>query len=639
MLQTIRERAQGWIAWAIVILISIPFALWGINSYLGVGAEPVVAEINGVEITARDFDNRYHETRMRLRERLGAAYRPELFDEQTMRNQVLDSMIRDAVLVQVAHDLGLRASDRELQQAILATPDFQKDGRFDNATYERVLQLRGMRPPEYEESWRRYTVSTQIERAVLASELATEREIEEVVRLELQQRRVTFVRVPKTDFVDEAAIPEDEVRAYYDANIDRFQTPERVKLVYLVLDGAEITAGETPDETELRRLYDEEKDRFRQGERRAARHILISLAPDADADAQASALARVEDLRGRIEAGEDFADLASEFSEDSGSAKEGGDLGTFERGLMDPAFDQAAFSLAQGELSAPVRSQFGYHLIQVTEIEPETVKLFDEVREQLAGEVARSNAEGMYYDLAERLANLSYENPDSLEPAAESLGLTLQTSQWIDRSGGEGVLRHPKVIAAAFSDDVLREGLNSDLIEPESDVQRAVVLRVLEHEEAAAKPLDDVRDSIVAALRDQRAVAAAKAAADEIVLRLDAGEGLQGAAGGYQLTETGLIARTDTNVPPGIRELAFAIARPGGDRASYASGTLAGGDAAVVLVDEAVDGSFDSLDEQEGTRVKAELLQAKANAYYRALVSDLESRADIERRPVSDSAL
>ncbi|HSO78694.1 MAG TPA: SurA N-terminal domain-containing protein, partial [Chromatiaceae bacterium] len=423
MLQEIRERAQGWIAWGVVILISIPFAFWGIQSYMGGGTEPVVATVNGAEITARSFDRQVEETRMRLRERLGAAYRPELFEEQALRAQVLEGMIQEQLLLQVSHDMGLRASNRELQAAILSNPAFQRDGRFDKATYDRMLELQGTSGPQYEESLRQRIVGTQLQRAVTASELATDFEMAEAIRLDRQQRRLAYLRVSKAGFLDNAPVPEEELQAWYQAHADRYLSPERVKLSYLVLDAATLDAGQPVDEEALRRQYDEEIERFREPEQRRARHILVTLAAGADAAAEAEAKARIEAIQGRLAAGDDFATLARELSQDPGSAPQGGDLGMFGKGVMDPAFEQASFSLETGTTSEPVRSQFGYHLIQVTEIQPETLKAFEEVREQLVAEAARGGAEAVFYDMAERLANLVYENPDSLEPAAEALGL------------------------------------------------------------------------------------------------------------------------------------------------------------------------------------------------------------------------
>ena len=631
MLQTIRERAQGWIAWVIVILISVPFALWGIQSYLGVGAEPVVATVNGTEITERELDSRYQAFRAQLREQLGAAYRPELFDDKTMRAEMLDQMIQDNLLLQASEALGLRASDRELRGAILSNPAFQKDGSFDNATYERMLELQGMGPLQYEESLRRRIVGTQLSRAIIATEIVLDREFEEDVRLGRQERQLTLVRVPKSLFTNDEPISDEEVSAYYESNRTQFEIPERVRVQYLVLDTESIAPAEAPDEQELQERYEAEKERFTQPERRRVRHILVALDVAADEAVEDAAKVSVAQIRSRITSGEDFAAVAKELSQDPGSAAQGGDLGLIEQGLMDPAFDQAAFALDAGQLSDAVRSQFGYHLIEVTEIEPGATKPFEEIREELLADLEERGNEGRFFDWAERLANLSYESPDSLEPAAEVLGLALQTSDWIDRSGGDGVLAHPKVVAAAFRAEVLEEGNNSDLIELEHDRLQAVVLRVLEHEETAAKPLDEVRDEILAILRDKRAADAAIAKAEEMAEALQAGEDLLVAAGGYEVEDLGLISRNAAQVPTEALDFAFRLPRPGQGGRGYGSLSLNDGDGALVILSEVVDGSLEGVDETTRDQTRRSLAQGIGRSYYEDLLSDLESRADIRR--------
>ena len=632
MLQKIRERAQGWIAWVIVILISVPFALWGIQSYLGVGAEPVVATVNGTEITERELDSRYQAFRMRLREQLGSAYRPELFDDKTMRAEMLEQMIRDNLLLQASEALGLRASDRELRGAILSNPAFQKDGSFDNATYEHMLELQGMGPLQYEESLRRRIVGTQLSRAIVATEILLDSELEEEVRLGRQQRRLSLVRVPESAFANDEPISDEEVNAYYESNQSQFEIPERIRVQYLVLDTESIAPVEAPDEQELQERYEAEKERFTQPERRRVRHILVALDVAADEAAEDAAKTSTAEIRSRITSGEDFAAVAKELSQDPGSAAQGGDLGLIEQGMMDPAFDQAAFALDAGQLSEAVRSQFGYHLVEVTEIVPGSTKPFEEVREELLVDLEQRSNEGRFFDWAERLANLSYESPDSLEPAAEVLGLALQTSDWIDRSGGEGVLAHPKVVAAAFSAEVLEEGNNSDLIELELDDRlQAVALRVLEHEETAAKPLDEVRDEILTVLRDKRAADAAVAKAAEMAEALQAGEDLLVTAGGYEVEDLGLISRNAAQVQMEVLDFAFRLPRPGQGERGYGSLSLNDGDGALVVLSEVVDGSLEGVDETTRDQTRRSLAQGIGRSYYEDLLSDLESRADIRR--------
>jgi len=632
MLQTIRERAQGWIAWVIVILISIPFALWGIQSYLGVGAEPVAATVEGIEITERELDDRSRNLRARLRDRLGVAYRPELFDHEVMRSQVLDRMIRDYLAVQAAHELGLRASDQELRRFILNNPTFQKDGRFDRATYEHMLELQGRTPPQFEDSLRQQIIGTQLSRAIVATEILLERELKAAVRLDRQQRNLSFIRVPKVVFLNDEPISDQEITAYYESNRVRFRTPERIRIRYLVLDAASVAPTETPDEQELRGYYEAERDRFTRPERRRVRHILIALDPEAGKGEENAAKADLAEVRQRIADGEDFAVLARELSRDPEAAERGGDLGYIERGWMEPAFDQAAFALDVGRLSEIVRSRFGYHLIEVTAVEPEMTEPFEAVKDKLIADLEQRGSEGLFFELAERLANLSYESPDSLEPAAEALGLELRTSPWIDRSGGEGILAHPKILTAAFSNEVLVEGNNSDLIEPEPGQLQAVVLRVLEHEESTTKPLDAVRDEIVDSLRDRQAADAAVAKAAELVSELTAGADRSSIAGDYSLEEFGLIARDAAQVPAQIRDFAFTLGRPqqlGG--ASYGSLALDDGDGALVILDAVVDGSLSDLDQGSRDRTHRSLAQGIGRAYYKGWLADRESRADITR--------
>jgi peptidyl-prolyl cis-trans isomerase D len=637
MLQTIRERAQGWIAWAIVVLISIPFALWGIQSYLGIGGEPVVASVNGVDITQRAFDYKYREVRAQLRERLGAAYRPGLFDEKTLRAKVLDQMIRDNLLLQVSHDMGLRASDQEVRALIVANPAFQKDGRFDDATYQRALRLRGMRPPEFENGLRQQIVSTQLGRAVVASAFVTGKELDQAIRLQGQERNISYFVVPKDRFKTDGKLTDQQIDAYYRAHQARFKVPERVKLQYLLLNAASMAPKETPSEDDLRQLYESEIDRFTQPERRNVRHILITVDPNADAAKAEAAKARIIAIRKRIESGADFAEVAKEVSEDPGSAAQGGDLGFIEKGLMDPAFDQAAFALKQGQLSEPVRTRFGYHLIEVTKIDPVKVKPFAEVKDQLLAQAKKRQLEGAYYDLAEKLANLTFESPDSLEPAAKALGLEVQTTGWIERGGGKGIFASPKVIAAAFSDDVLEDRHNSEVIEPERNAQESIVLRLVDHEDATVKPLEAVREQVVANLHDQEATEAAKAAAGKLTEQLRAGGKMTQVASGYELKQPGLVTRTKADIPSAVLERAFRLPRPQEDRPTYGSALLAHGDVAVVGVTGVVDGSPSALGQAARDQEGRELAQAIGSHYYDDVVEDLVSRAKITRKAVVES--
>lgn len=637
MLQAIRERAQGWIAWLIVILISIPFALWGIQSYTGIGGEPIAATVDGVEITQRDLDQRFQRTRMELRERLGSAYRPELFDDKQLRREVLDDMIREHLVLQTSLDLGLRASDQEVRLAVLADPAFRASGRFDKDVYETRLRQSGMIPAQFEDRLRQRLLVAQLARALDATEIVTARETGEVTRLTRQKRDLSYVILPAQRFVTDDPVSDADIVTYYEANRAKFETPEQVKVEYLVLDAEHLPGVAPPSDDKLREAYTAQPERFGQPERRHARHILVSVPAGADEAADAQAKATIERARERIVKGEDFAKIANEVSQDPGTKGRGGDLGEFGRGVMDPAFEQAAFSLAKGQLSEPVRSRFGYHLIETTEIAPASIKPFEAVRAELIAELTKQEASSHFFDQSERLATLAYETPDSLAPAAEQLGLQVQTSDWVPRSGGADLFGNPKVLNAAFSDDLIKQGVNSELIEPERDRMQAVVLRVVDHRDASVKPLNEVREQIVAALRQVHARESALAAVEAIRKRLGEGASIADVAGDYAIESPGFVTREDSRIPQEVRDLAFTLPRPSEGAVSTGSAKLADG-AALVVVSKVEDGSLDGVPEAARAQQDEAITRAMGSEGYKHLVEDLESRAKIERKALSEGS-
>lgn len=630
MLQQIHDRAKGWFAWAIIILISIPFALWGIQSYLDVGGEPIAAQVNGQKISERELDQQVQTARIQLRERLGAAYDPAQFDDKRLRQEVLDDMIQEAVLVDVSRRMGLRVSDQELRAQIMNEPAFQADGRFDKAAYEQAVQYQGLSTAMFEEQLRQRIVGAQLRMAVAGSELVTKVERDQYQRLTGQQRELAWLRIPVARFQGEEPIDDQAITAYYDANPARFQVPEQVKLDYLILDVAGLADQTVVSDEEVRRAYDADQARFGQPERRKVRHILLSLPKDADEATAQAVLAETEGVRKRILDGEAFEAVAKAVSKDPGSASQGGSLGEIEKGIMDPAFDQAAFTLPVGDISLPVRSSFGYHLIQVEAITPAAVKPFDEVRQQLRGDLAKQKAESLFYDLSERLANVVFESADSLEPAAKEFGLEIKHSDWIGRQGGEGILGHPKVTAAAFSEEVLTERRNSDLLEPEKDVLQTVVLRVVDHHESSTKPLSEVRDEIISELRKERAQKAAAAAAAAGADQLRGGAEWKVVAGEDKVEEAGLVTRNDPKVPAAVRTAAFTLPVPPAGRASVGTATLDNGDEAILRVTKVEDGKVEAVrsGSVDPTAMLGQLLGRQA---YDAMLKDMELRANIER--------
>ncbi|MEW8286465.1 MAG: SurA N-terminal domain-containing protein [Candidatus Thiodiazotropha endolucinida] len=625
MLQVIRDKAQGWIAWAIVILISIPFALWGIQSYLGVGSEPIAATVNGAEINERTLDNQYQRFRQQLREQLGAAYRPEMFDDARMRKEVLNRLIRDELVQQTSNRMGLRAGSNMIQASILSMPTFQKDGRYDQQTYERALRLQGLSPAGFEDRVRRALVAEQLSQAVNAGSFVTPKELNESQRLLKQTRELSYFVVPASDFKLSDELSDDEIKAYYEANQSAFISPEKVKVEYILLDAG--TAGGTidVDEERLRGYYENNQDEFGLPEQRQASHILILAAADADQSTVDEAKAKIDALAERVRTGESFEELAKQNSQDPGSAASGGDLGFFGKGIMDPAFESAVYALQEGGVSEPVRTSFGFHLIKLTGIKDGTVKPFEEARTEIEAAYRKFEGERLYFELAEQLADLSYEDPGSLESAASVLELSIQQSDWITREQGAGVFANLKVRTAAYSDDVLKEHNNSELIE--IDGTSSLVLRVLDHQESSVLPLDEVKQQITETLQQQKAEQQAQAEAEKRMAEMAAGAPLSDVAESYAVTGPMTVDRNDRQIPPGLSSALFRTAKPAAGGSSPGTARLAGGDFAVYLLTGVTEGSADdksNLQQQESLR------RMLGRDHYEMVLTDLESRADIE---------
>ncbi|QKT02545.1 SurA N-terminal domain-containing protein [Ectothiorhodospiraceae bacterium 2226] len=630
MMQAIRDSAKGWIGWVIVVIIIVPFALWGVHEYAQRQATVAVATVNGAEITERELQNAYLQQRQRLQAMLGEHFRPELIDEQQLRRETLEQMIERRVLMEALRDARFRTADAQIAAQIRGFDVFWENGAFSPERYRQFLASQRLTPEQFEEQLRGDVLLEQFYAGVAATAFSTPHEFQTFMRLQEQQRDIGYAVVPVERFRDQVQVTDDEVEAHYQANQRRYVTQERVRLAYLELSIDDVARGVEVSEEAVRAFYEERAEQFGGEERRAARHILLL-----SGDEPGQALEQAEGLRERILAGEDFAELAREYSQDPGSAQAGGDLGSFARGDMVPGFERAAFALDEGEVSEPVETEFGVHLIQVTAIERPRAPSYEELRDELRAELQRRRAEMRFRDVGERLANLTYEQPDTLDEAAEQLGLTVQETDWITRDGGDaGIAQDRRVVQAAFSDDVLAQGYNSEPIEVEP--QRVVVVRVAEHEPAAALPLDDVRERIVEALRSQKAREEARALAQGMLERAQAGEDPAevAAAEGLGWERAEGVTRHEAGVPAGVVRRAFTLPRPTEGEPSVAMTHADNGDPVVLGVYRVQDG--DVADAEQRADVQDALASEHGNRLFRAVVESLKAQAEIRRHAQED---
>ncbi len=628
MLQFIRDRAQSWIAIIIVGMLILALGAFAWDSYFR--TDPVVsaAFVNGEKVTAAEFQRAYQTQRARLQEMFGGIDIDKIIpDEQKFKRDILDQLIREELIWQSAQKAGYRVSDAFLGASIREFPAFQTDGKFDREKYERLLRQNFWTPAQYEAVVRKEMIIQQYRQGILSTAWLTSQEQDYLIRKQEQQRDIGYIDVALTHFLDQVEVSDDEARAYYDDNGDRFMAPEQVAIEYIELSVDDLMPQVEVDDATLREIYESRRMEFVTPEQRRVRHILV------EGDDEA-ALERIRELRAAIEAGKPFEEVAKASSDDFGSAAQGGDLGFLDRdAMMDPAFADAAYALEKGELSEPVKSAYGYHLIEVTEIRPKQVKTFEEVRAQLEEEYRRQQAEELFYDKGEILANVAFENPDSLEPAAEETGLSIETTPLFTRDGGLGIAMDPKVRAAAFSDEVLA-GNNSEPVE--LDDTHLVVLRVREHIEAQPRPFESVKEEILDLLRVEKASALAREAGDALLAALREGGDPARLAEekGWSWRPLGLIKRDGGAI--GDREVveyAFRLPHPQEGEKVFGAVAKGTGDYAVVVLSQVVDGDPEAIDEATRQALVQGRQRALGIAELVAAMEELRRRADVVIKP------
>ncbi len=625
MLQSIRENSQGIIAKVIVGLIIVTFALFGVESLIGLAnSEKAPAEVNGEEISNIDLQREVELQRRQILSQMGENADPAAIDEAALRRSVLDRLIDREILLQSADNQGLYVSEQMIDQLIVADSSFfGENGKFDRNQFEAVLRSVGLTPLMYRDQLRKALVTAQERNAYTLSAFATPVQAEQLAKLAGQTRDIDWVSFKLEDALSQVEVTQDQLQARYDENLQRFMTEAQVVLSYIELNQSDFADPDSVTEAELRSAYEQELARFQGEEERQASHILFELdGSDADVREQAEA------VRERILAGElSFADAAAEYSADPGSATAGGDLGFNGRGVFVGPFEEALFAMQEGELSEPVRTEFGYHLIQLNHIRATEAPSFDERMPELKAELAASAAEADYVEALERLADLSFSAAD-LQVPAEELGLKIQQTDAFGKSGGQTELTaNAKVLRAAFSNELLDEQLNSAPIE--LNREQAVVVRVKEEIPARQQTLDEVKDQLTAELRQEHAVASLKSRTDELVKQLSAGQTLEQLSPELSWTSADGVARDANTMPLDLNRAAFELPRPSEDQASLQAIELDGGDYAILRV-RAVQ-EPEQVDELLAQQLQQSLGARQGDSYFRAHVQGLNASAEVER--------
>ena len=526
MLQAIRDKAKGWIAWVIVILLSVPFALFGIQQYFEGDGGTAVALVDDAEIPLREYSREYQNALARLSQERGGQIGDA--EEQRLKRQTLDRMIERQLITRALDEAGYAVSARQLEETVKSDSRFQEDGRYSKRMLEQTLRYWGLSEAGFAaETGLRLQVA-QLESGVYASAPITVAQLDDFLALEGQTRDFDRITLNAAAFEDRIRLDEGVVEAHFEANRDAFQAPEQARVEYLDLDADALARDHEPDAVEIAAWYRQHQDQFRTPERRRAGHLLITVPADADENARTQSRERIFELERQLRDGADFAALAQAHSMDVGTASDGGDLGFVAEGDLDEAVMNAIEGLSAGEISQPVRSAYGWHLVRVTEIQGGEIPPLADVREQIQTKLRDETGEGRFYVLGETLANATYEFPDSLQPAADAIEQPIQTSAWFHAQGPvdaatapEDIARIQAVRTAAFSEEVLNDRVNSQVIRIGD--RRALVVRVLDRKPARARAFEEVRDDIEKRLIAEQADEQAHAKAGEIRAAIESG--------------------------------------------------------------------------------------------------------------------
>ena len=626
MLDKLREGAQGKVAKVILGLIILSFALAGVGSYLNGPARTAPATVNGNDISAPALENAYRNERARMESQMGEAFNQLAANPDYMkqfRRGVLDRLIDQALIDDKARSLGLRVSDEQIKQAIVAMPEFAENGKFSNDRYLQLIRRAGMTPEMFRDSLRQDMVRQQLMGAVLGSEFALKGEAEQLDRLYNQTRDLRLIRLAASAYVDGIEVSDAEVEQFYKANSARFMNDETVKVDYLLLDAANLGKNIKITEQDAQDYYDQHQDLFQRPERRQVAHILIPFGKDEKAAEQ-----KAEAVLAKAKAGDDFAALAKADSSDTFSAKKGGELDWFEKGVMDPAFEKAAFALAKaGDLSAVVKSPFGFHIIKLLGVEPAKTKPFVDVMSDTIARLQSEKAKEQFFAEQQKMADSSFENPDSLDLTAEAMGLQVQSTGYFSQADAPAPLNDPKVLSVAFSEQLRDDNTNSDVIELADG--KALVLHIMGHQPKAAKPLAEVKEQVITAIKHDKASEVARGKAQGLLDKLKAGENVQA-----DLTALGLKVDTHTGVSRFAQEMdqnlvtqAFRMPHPTDGKPSVELVTEANGDRVVVALDKV---NVIKEPSQMVSLLQGQLGQGKAQADYKSLIDELRKAAKIE---------
>jgi peptidyl-prolyl cis-trans isomerase D len=631
MLEDIREKSQGLTAKIILGLIILTFAVAGVGSYTN-SVDTSVATVNGESITQQAFNKAYQAQRGRMAQQFGEMFDTLSNDANYMANfrqGVLDNLINEKLIDQNSSALAIRVSDLRLKETIRKMPEFQVDGAFDNNRYLAIINQAGFfQSSDFRDYLRVEMTRRQLSQALVATEFNLPYQETLQAALQNQTRDIRFATISAQQFKATIELTDEEINNYYLANQARFENKEQVKVDYISLNVADIAKGIKVTDEELATHYQENLASFTETEQRRISHILIEFVDEDESAAEVAAQA----ILTRLEQGEDFATLAKEVSNDTFSGENGGDLEWLEPGVMEESFDEGALALVNtGDISSLVKTSFGYHILKLTDYKPESIQVLADVKAELRIKLSNDQAQDKFFALQQEMARISFEFPDSLDDAAAEVNVAIQTSPWLQRGSNTAPFDQAKVIEAAFSEMILQDNMNSDLIEVNDDV--ALVLRLNTFQAANIKPLMEVEAQIKDILVNQKATEKAQTTVDSLLADFNAGTDIatQLTALNAAFVNKEKVARYTPEVDQSISRAAFVLPHPVSGSVSASSVALSNGDLAIVEV-TAVAVSEVAANPNLAQQQTSQLAQSA----YQSFVNSLKVGAKITRKAIAE---
>ena len=622
MLQTIRDNSKGVVAGILVGLLVIIFALSGAEAlFTGSTRSGEVAEVNGEPITENEVLREIQRQRQQIQNQYGDSVPAEFTSDERLRGPAIDSLIQRQVLVQAARNNDMAISESTLDALILDTPAFQtEDSGFDADRYRLALRSMGYTPAQYKRVLANEMLMNQMALGLAGSSFVTERELSELVALSTQKRSFDYMIIGADSLANDIEVSEAEIEAYYQNNQQQFRQPEQVAVDYIELSVDRLMEQVDIEEEAVRKQFEQNRDKAQDAVQKHVAHILIE-----DADQE-----KIDQVQQALSGGESFEQVARQYSDDLGSRGQGGDLGFVSAEVFPEAFQVALEDLSPGDVSGPVETESGVHLIKVLDEKGSGAETFEEARDRIARQLKRVEAENQFVALMERLSELSY-NADNLQTVAEELGLSVGNTGLFARNNGEGLAANRQVVEAAFSEDVLERGNSSHLLELAND--RVVVLKKTDYREAYVRPLAEVSDQIRKKLKERQLDRLLAERGEALLEKLRGGQSMPELSeqAGLELKSIEAAQRGQSGLPRALLSQVFAMPRPASQNQPTVSGTRTSDGYALVELKRVEDGDLAGLSEQERQALQQNLERMQGQREYQAYRELLVQRADVER--------